>query len=310
MSDSVGSNLVHQAFLYGSKEEFVAAMSPFVRDGLERGETVFAATKRPNIDALREELGGDAEFVDFHDTCEWQTRPYDRLQAFRAMVAALPRGGALRVMGEPIWGGSSAAIRQWARYESLINLALSDAPIRFVCLYDSGELPDRILDYALRTHPEQVRAGSDVASPEFESPGQFLPGKPVDPPPATPVLEFEPEDFRHVVAERALAVGLEPGRVADFVLAAHEVAANAFRHGRPPVRVHVWTSGSEIICRIADAGSGISDPLAGWVPPSTEANGGWGLPIARQLSDVVEVSRRNGDTIVSVHLALDRRSRS
>jgi anti-sigma regulatory factor (Ser/Thr protein kinase) len=301
---SPGSNLVHQAFLYGSTEEFVAAMSPLVRDGLERGETVFAATKRLNIDALREELGSDGEEVDFQDTCEWQTRPYDRLQAFRAMVDALPRGTALRAMGEPVWSGSSAAVRQWARYESLINLALAEAPMRFICLYDSGELPDRILDYALRTHPEQVVAGSDVSSPAFESPDRFSAGTPLDPPPGTPELEFEPEEFRHVLAERAFELGLPADRVADFVLAAHEVEANAVRHGRPPVQVHVWTSGSEIICRVADAGSGIRDPLAGWVPPSTTAIGGWGLPIARQLCDAVEISRRNEETIVSVHFSL------
>ena len=63
MSISTSSNLVHQAFLYGSQEEFVAAMSPFVRDGLELGDTVFAATKRSNIDALREDLAGDGDLV-------------------------------------------------------------------------------------------------------------------------------------------------------------------------------------------------------------------------------------------------------
>jgi anti-sigma regulatory factor (Ser/Thr protein kinase) len=302
MSVLASSNLVHQAFLYGSQEEFVAAMSPFVRDGLELGDTVFAATKRSNIDALREELADDGELVEFHDTSQWETRPYDRLQAFRSMVDELPSGGVLRAMGEPVWNGSRAAVRQWARYESLINLALADASMRFVCLYDSGELPDRILDYALRTHPEQVRDGSHVACPAYEPPEQFLPGIPPDPPQASPELPLEPAEFRHVVAGLALEAGLEPDRVPDFVLAAHEVAANAFRHGRPPVRAHVWASGEEIICRIADTGAGISDPLVGWVPPSSHAMGGWGLPIARQLCDVVEIFRSGAETIVSVHL--------
>jgi len=301
---SSGSNLVHQAFLYGSTEEFVAAMSPFVREALERGETVFAATKPANIDALREELGADAEHVEFEDTCEWLTRPYDRLQAFRAMVDALPSGTALRAMGEPVWNVSSAAIRQWARYESLVNLALADAPMRFVCLYDSADLADRILDYALRTHPGRFVVGGDLASPAFESPERFSVGAPLDPPPASEELEFEPGDFRHVLAEHTLGLGLPPDRVADFVLAAHEIETNATRHGREPVRVHVWRTDSEIVCRVADVGPGIHDPLAGWVPPSAVATGGWGLPIARQLSDAVEISRQNGETIVSVHLSL------
>ena len=310
MSVSASSNLVHQAFLYGSQEEFVAAMSPFVRDGLELGDTVFAATKRSNIDALREDLAGDGDLVEFHDTSQWETRPYDRLQAFRGMVDELPPGAVLRAMGEPVWNGSRAAVRQWARYESLINLALADASMQFVCLYDSSELPDRILDYALRTHPEQVMDGSHVASPAFEPPEQFLPGLPPDPPSAIPELPLEPAEFRDVVAGLALEAGLGPDRVPDFVLATHEVAANAFRHGRPPVHAHVWASDEEIICRISDAGAGISDPLAGWVPPSSLSNGGWGLPIARQLCDVVEVFQRDAETIVSLHLALHGRSRA
>jgi anti-sigma regulatory factor (Ser/Thr protein kinase) len=307
MSSAATSTLVHQAFLYGSKEEFVAAMAPFVRDGLERGEQIFAATKPSNIDALREELGPEAAGVEFQDAFEWRTRPYDRLQVFRAMVRALPEGGVLRAMGEPVWEGSSAAVRQWARYESLINLALADAPMRFVCLYDGGELPDRILDYACRTHPEQLLDGGDVVCSEFESPQRFMPGTPAKPPPESHELRFEPVDFRRAVGECALTLGLEPERVPDFVLATHEVATNAFRHGRRPVHVHVWASGREIICQVADAGPGISNPLAGWVPPATTTNGGWGLPIARQLCDVVEISRRADETIVTIHHALEGR---
>ena len=56
--------LIHQALTYGSREEFVAAMGPFVRDGLEREEHVFTATKAANLDALREELGDDAQRIE------------------------------------------------------------------------------------------------------------------------------------------------------------------------------------------------------------------------------------------------------
>jgi serine/threonine-protein kinase RsbW len=109
------------------------------------------------------------------------------------------------------------------------------------------------------------------------------------------------------VTEHALAAGLELARAQDFVLAAHEVATNASKHGRPPVRAQTWTKGGELVCSVVDSGAGISDPLAGWVPPPpTTANGGWGLPIARQLCDVVEIIRRGAETIVSVRVALSR----
>jgi anti-sigma regulatory factor (Ser/Thr protein kinase) len=303
VSGSTSSDLVHQVFVYRSTEQFVASMAPFVRDGLARGDVVFAATKRSNVDALREELGADSELVELHDAFEWQTRPYNRLQAFRRLVDGLPPGACLRAMGEPVWAGSSAEIRQWARYESLINLALADAPMRFVCLYDGSELSQRIIDYALRTHPEQICDGRDVDSPSFESPHEFTPGAPAEPSDTALELPLDPAPFRRLVAERALAFGIDGDRVDDFVLATHEVAANALRHGRPPFRAYLWAERDEIVCQVVDSGRGIPDPLTGWMAPARSAIGGWGLPIARQLCEVVEVSRRGSETVVSVHAA-------
>jgi hypothetical protein len=109
--------LDHQALLYGSPDEFVSAMAPFVRAALERGDIVLAASKRPNIAALREELGADADAVRLEDTMEWMTRPFDRLQAFKQAVSDLPPGRSLSAMGEPNREGSPAPNRHWARYQ-------------------------------------------------------------------------------------------------------------------------------------------------------------------------------------------------
>lgn len=304
MPATADSSFQHQAFLYASPDEFVASMVPFVREGLERGDRVFAAAKRQNIDALREELDGDAGLVDLHDATEWCTRPYDRLQAFKRLVNELPDGGVLRAMGEPVWDGSDAVVRQWARYESLINMALAGAPMRFICLYDSAALPDRILDYAVHTHPERVENGSCAPCPGFVPPEQFLPGPPARRPPAVPNLPLEGGDFRRILRERSQDAGLAPKRIADFVLAANEVVTNALHHGRAPVRAHVWAHGDELVCQIADSGPGISDPLAGWAPPPPDANGGWGLSIARQVCDVVEIVPGEHGTVVSLYMPL------
>jgi hypothetical protein len=71
------------------------------RNGLECGDTVFAATKPSNVEALSEELADERQLVEFHDTSEWKTRPYDRLQAFKRLVDELQPGGVLGAMGEP-----------------------------------------------------------------------------------------------------------------------------------------------------------------------------------------------------------------
>jgi anti-sigma regulatory factor (Ser/Thr protein kinase) len=305
MTAAAPASLVHQAFLYESQDAFVAELAPFVRAGLERGDTVFAASKRPNVDALREELGDDAERVQLEDTTEWQTEPYERLQSFRRLVDELPAGTGLSALGEPVWAGSPAVVRQWARYESIINLALADAPMRFVCLYDSASLPDEILRYAVHTHPEQLHAGETIACEQFAPPSQFQPGHAPMPPPGAGELPLAGHAFRRAVAKRARAAGVRRERVEKFVLAAHEVLTNAQRHGRPPVRVHIWVEDRELVCRVADGGSGVHDPLAGWLPPADSVEGGWGLPMARQLCDSLEIQTGGSEAAVAIYLSLD-----
>jgi anti-sigma regulatory factor (Ser/Thr protein kinase) len=298
------STLLHQAFVYGSRDEFVATMAPFIREGLERDEAVFAATTRQNVDGLREELGRDADAAELQDTTEWKIRPYERLQAFKQMVRELPPGRALRAMGDPVWEGSDAVLRQWARYESVINLALADAPMRFICLYDGSSLPDRILDYAGRTHPQRVESDGVSSSDEFIAPDEFVPGHPATPPVGSADLPIGGAAFRRALEQHALAAGLAQQAAQEFVLAANEVTTNALVHGVQPIRARVWVQDGELVCQVRDAGPGIADPLAGWLPPASGTQGGWGLPIARQLADAVEIARDGGGLAVSVHRSI------
>ena len=55
------SGFSHRALLYAAPGEFVAAAGPYVREGVEAGDSVIAVTTRANIRALREELGDLAE---------------------------------------------------------------------------------------------------------------------------------------------------------------------------------------------------------------------------------------------------------
>jgi anti-sigma regulatory factor (Ser/Thr protein kinase) len=208
-------------------------------------------------------------------------------------------------MGEPVWQGSDAVRRQWARYESIINLALAEAPMQFICLYDGSSLPRSILEYAAQTHPVHVDGGGEIPSREFVSPDIFLPGPTAAPAPDAIELPLEGAAFRGLLSEHGRRAGLAPQRVEDLVLAANEIVSNAIRYGRDPIAAHAWVADGEIVCRISDAGSGISDPLAGWLPPEAGALGGWGLPIARQLCDALEiVPTAGGGATLSLHFSL------
>jgi anti-sigma regulatory factor (Ser/Thr protein kinase) len=299
-------SLLHQALLYRSPDEFAAAMAPFAREGLERGDSVLAATTPANIAALTAELGPDAVDCHLHDTADWHPRPADRLLAVRRMVDALPAGTELRAMGEPLWRGTDAVRREWARYEAIINLALAGSPLRFVCLYDAASLPEDVLAHARNTHPEVQVGGPPRPSDSFVAPERYVAG--LAGISADGGLDLPVDDdhhrFRRALIDVARASGLSQRRAEDLVIAANEVVSNAELHGAPPVAARVWTTADELVCEVSDGGAGIADPLAGWGLPANSAREGWGLSIARQLCDALEVRHDGRGSSVSLHVSL------
>lgn len=300
---------MHQALVYGSTDELVSAAAPIVRESLERGDRVFASLASANIDALREELGADADRMTLHDTLDWAPRPADRLTEAMELVRALPAGTRLCSFGEPLWTGSDAGRREWARYESIINTVLADAPLRSVCVYDRS-LPDDVLAHARCTHSELIDGSPARPSDTFTAPEEYLgrlsPGTRAEPGRDVRELAFgdDPHAFRASLAAIAGECGVDPRRIGDLVLAANEIAANAVVHGRPPVRSRTWTDGRELICEVADAGPGIHDPLAGWTVPRASEPGGWGLALSRRLCDAVEIVPHAAGNRVYLHVSL------
>jgi len=60
---------------------------------------------------------------------------------------------------------------------------------------------------------------------------------------------------RAAVAAHASAAGIPAARIRDVVLAVHELAANAVRHGAGQGRMRLWITGGGIRCEVADAGA-------------------------------------------------------
>jgi anti-sigma regulatory factor (Ser/Thr protein kinase) len=305
-----GATLAHQAFLYDGADEFAESMAPLVRAGAERGDKVVVAAKRESTEALRAELGSAAGGVELHDTLEWHPRPVDRLTAVQRTIAQLAPGASLLALGEPIWQGSGAARREWARYESTINVALADAPLRFICLYDRSELPEEILGHGRGTHPELVTDGVACPCASFERPDECV--RQLD---ASGAVAY-PDDhcdidfkgdyhaFRGALAARAEGHGMGADRADELVLAANEVVANAVVHGEPPVAVRCWVADGDFVCEVADAGPGVADPFAGWELPEPPSPGGWGLALARRVCDALELVGGGGESRVRLYVAL------
>jgi anti-sigma regulatory factor (Ser/Thr protein kinase) len=104
---------------------------------------------------------------------------------------------------------------------------------------------------------------------------------------------------RQVTAQWATCIGLSASRTNDFVIAVHEIAANAVRYGSPAARLLLRVSGGAAAAEIRDEGC--------W-PPSAEAastagrSGGMGLALARLVCDEVEIHTGNGGTTVLLRM--------
>jgi anti-sigma regulatory factor (Ser/Thr protein kinase) len=106
------------------------------------------------------------------------------------------------------------------------------------------------------------------------------------------VLRFtDPDDLprlRHEVGKAAEVAGLDPRRVPDFVLSAHELAANSVMHTDGGGLLRLWTEDGCLICEVADHGA-LKDLSAGQRRPDLSGRGGAGLWIVRQACDEVRI---------------------
>ncbi|MGY0005208.1 ATP-binding protein [Micromonospora sp. I033] len=115
-------------------------------------------------------------------------------------------------------------------------------------------------------------------------------------------------ELRHSVASCAHAAGLAGQRLDDFVLAVNELITNAVRHGGGQGRLRLWHAPDELVCEVADHGHGISvRRLSDRARPAPDTAGGWGLWLARELSDTMAVETGEAGTIVRITAALAAR---
>ncbi|MFY1624810.1 ATP-binding protein [Micromonospora sp. WMMD723] len=108
-------------------------------------------------------------------------------------------------------------------------------------------------------------------------------------------------ELRHSVSSCAHAAGLAGQRLDDFVLAVNELITNAVRHGGGRGWLRLWRRTGELVCEVSDHGSGISEQrLDDRSRPAPDTAGGWGLWLARELSDAMEVESGTAGTTVRI----------
>jgi len=295
----------HEALFYAGAEQFVRRTARYVREALDAGEAVLVAVIEPRAKLLREELGQDADDVEFLDIERVGRNPARIIPAWQDWVErddarrdSRPRG--LRAVGEPVWAGRSGAeIRECRKHEQLLGTAFAAGPPwSLLCAYDIEALPIDVVAAAHREH---------LAEPGLSAEDILVDPLPDLGPPLRE-LRFGLGDLprlRADIRERAAELGLGERRVADFVLVADELAANSVRHGGGGGVLRLWRQGSHAICEVHDRGV-ITDPMVGRRRPDFARQlGGAGLWTANLLCDLLLIRSAEGHgTSVRAHLAL------
>jgi anti-sigma regulatory factor (Ser/Thr protein kinase) len=106
--------------------------------------------------------------------------------------------------------------------------------------------------------------------------------------------------LRHAVASCAGAAGLAGDRLGDFVVAVNELLTNAVRHGGGHGRLTLWRDGTAVVCEVADDGGGLTGRVDPENRPRLDSPGGWGLWLAGELTDRMEISSDAQGTAVRI----------
>jgi len=299
---------VHQALIYDSDEEFMDVALPFLEDAALLREPILVTVQESNLDNLRAALGGFPPGVTAFSVEQWYDTSARTRERFGRWVAEHENGGRVRVIAEPLWAvGYEARVRDWARHESVLNIAFAEHMLTFICPYDSRVLPAEIIEHAGSTHPEIVDSDGAALSELYEDPLEFC--RRLDTSVRHPAGDPETEltfgladlpGLRRTIRSLAIEAGLPRVRADEVVLAVHEIATNAVIHGRSPATLSVWHADRELVFEVSDSGQGIKDVLAGQLTPAPAGLGGRGLWLTRLLSDAVEIRNGTGCT-VAIH---------
>jgi anti-sigma regulatory factor (Ser/Thr protein kinase) len=295
----------HEVMLYDSPETFVDEAAPFIRDAVAAGEPIMVAIGAAKIDLLRERLGADAEQVVFADMAELGANPARIIPAWQQFVDAhAGLGRPMRGIGEPIWAERSPTeLVECQCHEALLNVAFAAASdFHLICPYDTVQLDADVIAEAEASHPFVAGSPSGAyrghdAVPQFAAP---LPEPAAD---ATEheIIRESLADLRHLTASEGERAGLSRQRTHDLVLAVHEIATNSVRHGGGRGVLRVWRDADSLICEVRDSGCIAQQPLVGRVRPSLGKTGGWGLWLANQLCDLVQLRELPEGSVVRLH---------
>ena len=191
----------HLCLVYTTKAEQFAAVVPYLRLGLERGERcvyivdentadeVLRALKDDGVDADAAVEAGALAVISKRDSYlkEGSFDP-DRMIRFLedATTQAEASGyAALRVTGEMTWAlGPETGAERLIEYESKLNGVFPRIKGSAICQYNRARFPPAVIKEVIHTHPYVISGGVVAKNPFFIPIEEYLS-------PAQPVVEVE-----------------------------------------------------------------------------------------------------------------------
>ncbi|MDI6098745.1 ATP-binding protein [Actinoplanes sp. NEAU-A12] len=133
--------------------------------------------------------------------------------------------------------------------------------------------------------PEHLRRSGRRPSPDDDRPPS--------------VRDFTVDDLRtlrHDVTRFARASGLTDPVLYRFVLAIHELATNAVRHGGGHGRLELRRTRDQLCCQVSDHGPGMP-PAQPRIRPAVDAPSGRGLWLAKHAGELTCTSGNHGTSV-------------
>ncbi len=289
---------VADALVHSSDDELLAVCVPFLRAGLNAGDTVVLSCADHRNALLADAVGRDPGLTVLAPPQPWR-RPVADLHDYRELVEAGARSGRrTRVVADSAFGAGPADRSEWARFEAACHHATRSDPVWRICLLNRREAPDEVIAATERLHPFHYERGVRTRSTCYQAPADsvrqdaYVTRDPLtELPPTLTADDLTATDLttlRHRLTAYLRDLGLPVWRVHEFTVAVSETVGNAIRHGRPPVRMALWSTPDRVLCTVTDLGAGFDYPLWSYceVDPGRT---GLGVFLSRQLTDQVNI---------------------